>query len=115
MKLYFKPARKVTVVLIFILFLTPLIVWAEEDTRIIIKDHRFSPSELTVPAGKKIKLTIQNQDTTSEEFESYDLNREEIVDGNETINIFIGPLKPGKYEYFGELNPGTAQGIIIAE
>ena len=87
-----------------------------EDTAVItIKDHRFTPVELTVPAGKKIKLTIQNQDSTSEEFESYDLNREEIVDGNETISVFIGPLKPGKYEYFGEFNPDTAQGIIIAE
>ena len=115
MKLHFKPRHEITVVLMFVLFLIPGIVWAQEDARIIIKDHRFTPSELTVPAGQKIKLTIINQDPTSEEFESYELNREEIIEGNETITVFIGPLKPGKYEYFGEFNPETAQGIIIAE
>ena len=115
MKLHFKPTRKVTVFLMLIFLLGPRISWAQEDAHIIIKDHRFSTAELTIPAGQKIKLTIVNQDPTSEEFESYELNREEIIDGNETITIFIGPLKAGKYEYFGEFHKETAQGVIVAQ
>lgn len=108
--------KQIGLFLICVFFLVSPIRGDAEDAAVItIKDHRFTPSELTVPAGKKIKLTIQNQDPTSEEFESFELNREEIVDGNETINVFIGPLKSGKYGYFGERNPDTAQGIIIAE
>lgn len=80
-----------------------------------IKDHKFSPAELVVPAGKKLKLQIVNLDSTPEEFESYDLNREKIVAGGRKIIVFIGPLKPGKYSYFGEFNPETAQGLIIAK
>jgi len=29
--------------------------------------------------------------------------------------IFIGPLPPGRYPYFGEFHPETAQGLIIVE
>ena len=53
--------------------------------------------------------------STAEEFESYDLNREKIIGGNKTGIVFIGPLKPGKYGFFGEFNPETAQGVVIAE
>jgi hypothetical protein len=84
------------------------------EFRIVIKDHRFTPAELTVPAGQKVKLLIENQDPTPEEFESYDFNREKIVPGNGRIVVFVGPLKPGKYEFFGEFNASTARGWIVA-
>jgi hypothetical protein len=80
-----------------------------------IRDHLFFPSELTVPAGKKIKLVVYNRDPTPEEFESYELNREKVIMGSSKAIIFIGPLKPGEYPFFGEFNPKTAQGKVIAE
>ena len=60
------------------------------------------------------KLIIYNNDKTPEEFESYELNREKIIMGNSKSIVFIGPLEPGKYPFFGEFNIKTAQGIIIA-
>lgn len=27
--------------------------------------------------------------------------------------IFIGPLPPGRYKFFGEFNPNSAQGSVI--
>jgi hypothetical protein len=85
------------------------------EFKLVIKDHRFVPAELKVPANQKIKLVVENQDATPEEFESYSLNREKVVPGNSKIVVMIGPLKPGKYEYFGEFNMDTAQGVLIAE
>lgn len=82
---------------------------------IVIKDHKFSPERLTVPAGKKIKLKVHNQDSTPEEFESHDFNREKIIGGNTTATIFVGPLEPGEYHYFGEFNMDSANGYIIAK
>jgi plastocyanin len=82
---------------------------------IVIKNHKFMPEEMRVPAGKKIRLLVNNQDPTPEEFESYDFNREKIIAGNSKATIFIGPLKPGKYHYFGEFNMDSANGYIIAE
>jgi hypothetical protein len=80
-----------------------------------IRDHLFFPAELTVPAGTKVKLLVYNRDPTPEEFESYELNREKVIMGSAKAVIFIGPLKPGVYPFFGEFNPKTAQGKVIAE
>jgi len=82
---------------------------------LVIKDHRFDPAELTVPAGQKIRLIVDNQDPTPEEFESYQLNREKIVPGHGRIVVFVGPLEPGRYEFFGEFNMATARGWLIAK
>jgi Cupredoxin-like domain len=65
---------------------------------LVIKDHQFQPTEIEVPAGQKIALTVKNNDSTPEQ-----------------ITVYIGPLKPGKYEFFGDFNPKTARGHIIAK
>jgi len=80
-----------------------------------IKNHLFYPSEITVPARTKVKLIIFNRDPTSEEFESYELNREKIILGNRKGIVFIGPLEPGEYPFFGEFYPETALGKVIAQ
>jgi hypothetical protein len=78
-----------------------------------IKDHLFYPAEVVVPANTKIKLLIVNRDPTPEEFESYELNREKVIMGNSQSVIFIGPLAPGTYPFFGEFNMSTAVGTVI--
>ncbi len=87
---------------------------ATPEFTLVIKDHKFAPTELVVPAGQKVRLVVENQDPTPEEFESYTLNREKVVAGNGRIVLFVGPLEPGKYEFFGEFNQATARGWLIA-
>ena len=82
---------------------------------LVIKDHQFQPAEIEIPAGQKIALLVKNNDTTPEEFESTELRREKVVAGGEQITVYIGPLKPGKYEFFGDFNPKTARGHIVVK
>ncbi len=82
---------------------------------IIIKDHRFHPEEVQIPANTKVKLIVKNEDATPEEFESHDFNREKIIPGGKQTVVFVGPLKAGTYKFFGEFNPDTAQGRLIAK
>jgi hypothetical protein len=84
------------------------------EFEIEIRNHLFEPTELVVPANTKVKLIVYNRDPTPEEFESYELNREKVIMGGRKAVIFIGPLKPGEYPFFGEFNPKTALGKIIA-
>lgn len=88
---------------------------AADDLVLTIKDHKFSPETLEVPAGQKLKIRVVNQDPTPEEFESYELNREKIIAGNSEAVIFINPLKTGTYPFFGEFNMDSAKGQIIAK
>jgi plastocyanin len=85
------------------------------EARLAIHDHHFVPAELTVPAGTKIKLVIDNQDPTAEEFESYELNREKVVAANSQITLFVGPLEAGRYPFFGDFHKDSATGVLIAK
>ena len=101
--------------LLLALFAASPVLAADDEVRLIIQNHRFQPTEVVVPAGKKIKLVVENRDATPEEFESHTLNREKVIAGKSTVTIFIGPLAPGRYPFVGEYNENTAQGVIVAK
>lgn len=96
------------------LALTPSGASAQSFT-ITIKDHKFSPSELKVPAGKQITVTVVNADPTPEEFESRELKFEKVIPGNSKGIVRFGPLSKGRYKFFGEYHEDTAQGAVIVE
>ncbi len=99
--------------LLQLLLVNPVAAETKKFT-IEIKDHLFYPAELVVPAHEKVKLIIMNHDLTPEEFESYELNREKVILGKRKGIVFVGPLEPGEYPFFGEFYPETALGKIIA-
>lgn len=104
---------------VLLLSLAPLfctsVAHADEEYLLVIQNHQFQPAELQIPANKKVRLNIENHDSTPEEFESYELNREKVIGGNSKGSVYIGPLKPGRYPFFGDFNQKTAQGVIVAK
>ena len=80
-----------------------------------IKNHQFEPGELQVPAGQKLKLIVDNQDPTPEEFESHALKLEKVVPGKRQATLNIGPLQPGSYDFVGEFHEKTAKGRLVAQ
>jgi len=101
--------------LILLPFLCLSALAADNEFALAIKEHRFVPDEIRVPAQQKIKLVVHNQDATPEEFESHELNREKVIAPGAKATIFVGPLKPGRYPFYGEFNEKTARGVLIAE
>jgi plastocyanin len=93
----------------------PALAGASETYELSIRNHRFEPAQLTVPAGVKVKLVVKNLDNGPEEFESYLLHREKLIPAGSQVTIFIGPLKAGTYDFFGEFHSDTAKGQIIAK
>ncbi|MBV9954803.1 MAG: cupredoxin domain-containing protein [Pseudolabrys sp.] len=93
----------------------PASSFADDAIVITIKDHRFTPSEVKVPANKGVVLTVVNDDPTPEEFESKSMKVEKVIKGNSKATVRIGPLKPGRYKFFGEFNEATAQGVVVVE
>src|SRR5262245_16005724 len=86
-----------------------------QDFTITIKNHRFTPAEIKVPANKRVQLTVVNDDPTPEEFESREMKVEKVIPGKSKGVVRIGPLQPGRYPFFGEFNEATAKGVVIAE
>jgi len=94
---------------------TPVFAAGEPEFAITLRDHQFTPVEIKVPAGVKVKLVVDNQDAGPEEFDSHALNREKVIPGKTKATIFIGPLAPGRYPFIGEFNATTARGDVVAE
>jgi len=86
---------------------------ANPDIVITIRNHAFVPTDVPVPAGQKLKLIIKNEGATTSEFESVDFHREKIVQAGREITVFVGPLSPGRYEFFDDFHPET-RGRLIA-
>ena len=86
-----------------------------DDYVLTIKDHKFTPDEIKVPANQRVMITVINEDATAEEFDSGALKVEKVVAGNSKGTVRIGPLKPGRYPFIGEYHEATAKGTVIAE
>jgi len=85
------------------------------EYKLVIKDHKFQPTELKVPANTKFKVLVSNQDSTPSEFESNEFNREKIVLPNSAVTVFIGPLDKGEYKFFDDFHQDTGNGVLIVQ
>ena len=100
--------------LAMVLAVAPALARAD-DLTLTIKDHKFTPAEIKVPANQRVQLTVINEDATPEEFDSSALKVEKVVPGKSKGIVRIGPLKPGRYPFIGEYHESTAKGVVIAE
>lgn len=83
------------------------------EIEINIKDHKFEPDIIEVPSDTKLRVTINNLDSSIEEFDSPDLKREKIIPGGSKARIIVVPLKPGEYHFTGEFHEETAKGKFV--
>jgi hypothetical protein len=91
--------------------------WAADPAKIelTIKDHKFSPAEIHVPAGKPAVLVVKNEDATAEEIDSPPLKVEKVIAAGKEVTIHLRPLAQGRYPFAGEYHADTAQGVVVAE
>ena len=97
-----------------LIFLALAFPAAADPIVILLRDNQFQPAEVSVPAGVKIELSIKNEQTKPAEFESSSLHREKVVGPGAAVSIFVGPLAPGRYEFFDDFNR-AARGVLVAK
>jgi len=86
-----------------------------QEFNLVIRNHKFEPEEIRVPAGKRVSVYVTNEDATPEEFDSSALKVEKVIAGRSKALVRIGPLDAGRYEFMGEFHAETAKGVVIAE
>lgn len=86
-----------------------------EPFKLTLRDHRFEPARIQVPAGQVFTLRVENTDASPEHFDSRDLRIEKVIRGNSAGLITIRPLTPGEYHFIGVYNKKTAKGVIVAK
>ncbi len=93
---------------------SPATAQASVTIDLSIKNRRFEPAELKVPAGKPIRLRIKNLDETPAEFESVSLRVEKVVAGKSEATINLRALAPGRYKFIDDFHHET-QGSLVAQ
>jgi hypothetical protein len=96
-------------------FVVPSVGALAQEFNLVIRNHKFEPEEIRVPAGKRISIYVTNDDPTPEEFDSPALKVEKVIPGKSKALVRIGPLSAGRYEFIGEFHADTAKGVVIAE
>ncbi len=98
--------------LLFIAAVSPLA--ADEPLRLTLRDHKFVPEQIEAPAHVKFKLLIKNDSAGTIEWESDELDREEVIEPGEERGIFLGPLDPGNYPFYDDRHQAT-KGLLIVK
>lgn len=104
--------RILPVFMLFALAAAPAL--ADDQVHLLLRDHAFTPERLEVPAGKKFQLVVKNDSDKPIEWESEDLDREEVVDPGRESTVFLGPLSPGEYAYFDDRHQDS-KGVLVAK
>ncbi len=82
---------------------------------IVVKDGRFAPDRVEVPAGRRVKLTLQNDGPGSLEFENDEMHIEKVLSAGARSFVILPPLKPGEYDFVDEFNPITGELKVIVK
>ena len=80
-----------------------------------LKDHKFTPSEVTIPANTRARFSVKNLDATAAEFESDDFKAEKVIPPGQEVVVMVGPLKPGTYEFHDEYHEDASKSRLIVK
>ena len=109
------PLPLYSALLLSALVLGPSAQAADPTFSLTLKDHKFTPSELTIPANTRVRLVVKNEDATAAEFESDDFKAEKVVPANHEVTVIVGPLKAGTYEFHDEYHEEQSKSRLIVK
>lgn len=82
---------------------------------VVARDGRFYPTRIEVPAGRRVKLVLQNDGPGPLEFENDDMHIEKVINAGVRSFVVLPALKPGEYAFSDEFNPITGELVVIAK
>ena len=82
---------------------------------LLLKDHKFTPSEIHVASGKPFVVVVTNATGEADEFEMLLPAVETGLAPGEQRSVRIRPLAPGRFPFFGESDPDSEKGAFISE
>jgi plastocyanin len=85
------------------------------EIAITVKDNKFQPAEIEVPANTPVVIKIKNLDPKPMEFESKELRFEKIIPGGGEATITVRAQKPGRYEFYDEFHEETTRGALVVK
>ena len=100
-------------VLLLSLMANPSANAQEAVLSVSVKNHQFQPQQLTARANVSISIRVKNLDSGRMEFESANPSIEKVIGGNSEAVIKLGPLKPGRYEFYDDFDQRATMILLV--
>ena len=81
---------------------------------ITAQDFKFTPTDITLEAGRKVTFVVDNKDSAEHNLTIEDLDVNKDVEGGETINAPVTP-DAGSYQFHCKYHPDQMKGTITVE
>jgi plastocyanin len=78
-----------------------------------VKDAGFEPAQLEAPAGARVRIEVANQTAGAIEFESFDLNRERVIQPGQKATVYVSGLAAGRYEFFDDFHQQRRGALVV--
>jgi len=78
-----------------------------------VREAGFTPAEVEAPAGARVRIEVTNQSGAAIEFESFELNRERVVQPGQTAAVYVSGLSPGRYEFFDDFHQERRGALVV--
>jgi plastocyanin len=76
------------------------------------KGFAWSQTQLTMPAGKQVTVTVDNQDTVEHNFTFKEANADKDVEGGESAEVSFTTPAAGTYDFICEYHPSQMKGTV---
>jgi len=87
---------------------------AEDRTiALAVEDAGFAPAEIEAPPGARVRLEVTNRTAVAIEFESFELNRERVIQPGQTAAVYVSGLEPGRYEFFDDFHQQRRGALLV--
>jgi cupredoxin-like protein len=80
---------------------------------VVVADGGFVPTEIQGPPGARFRLDVTNRTAVPIEFESFELNRERVVQPGQTVTVYLSGLTPGRYEFFDDFHQDRRGTLVV--
>ncbi len=81
--------------------------------KLAVRDDGFQPAQLEVPSGARVRLEITNESSAAIEFESFELNRERVIQPGQTAAVYVAGLAAGRYEFFDDFHQERKGTLLV--
>ncbi len=76
-------------------------------------DGGFEPAQLEAPTDGRIRLEVSNRTAVAIEFESFDLNRERVIQPGQQVTVYLSGLPAGRYEFFDDFHQERRGALLV--
>jgi plastocyanin len=83
-----------------------------DKVSLVAKDIAWNQTQLNLPAGKQVTVTVDNQDTVEHNFTFKDANADKDADGGQSVEVSFTAPAAGSYEFHCKYHPGTMKGTV---